>query len=94
MCFHFSRFKNYAAISFISKKKLQLRSVLRFIYINKKAHRGKPDELNTIFPCLLSFDLTYLFPTCRDGIGTLSRLLTETGCQGFIGPRPSAFLDK
>jgi hypothetical protein len=39
--------------------------------------------------------LTYLAPTfnIRDGIGTFSRQKRD-GCQGFIGPLPSAFLDK
>jgi len=35
--------------------------------------------------------LTYL-SLLRGGIGTLS--LRGTGCQGFTGPFPSAFLDK
>jgi hypothetical protein len=33
------------------------------------------------------------FRRLADGIGTLSRL-RGTGCQGFTGPLPSAFLDK
>ena len=49
-----------------------------------------------------SLDLTYLSRYIhRDGVGTLPSLRTGfslsaavAGCQGFIGPYPSAFLDK
>jgi hypothetical protein len=57
-----------------------------------------------------ALDLTYLSRLWRDGIGTFPSLrsgdkqrseerfvnLSEAkgGCQGFIGPLPSAFLDK
>jgi hypothetical protein len=42
-------------------------------------------------------NLTYLSRQKRDGIGTFSMFCdtqTTAGCQGFIGPLPSAFLDK
>lgn len=50
------------------------------------------DELLHIRRCS-SWNLTYLSRHTRDGIGTFLRF-TEVGCQGFIGPLPSAFLDK
>ena len=38
--------------------------------------------------------LTYLSQLIHwDGVGTLFRV-SRTGCQGFAGPFPSAFLDK
>jgi hypothetical protein len=45
-------------------------------------------------------DLAYLSRLWRDGIGTFPHFVRndkerfEVGCQGFIGPLPSAFLDK
>ena len=62
---------------------------------NKKAHPIKSDELVMFSNCLSCIsDLSSLF---RDGIGTFSQYpawLNERGCQGVIGPLPSAFLDK
>lgn len=41
----------------------------------------------------LSFDLTYLSRHAGMELAPCSAF-RETGCQGFIGPLPSAFLDK
>ena len=66
---------------------------------HKKSSSGESEELSTILvnDCR-AVNLTYLSCTSacsvRDGIGTLYRWLNETGCQGFNGPLPSAFLDK
>ena len=43
---------------------------------------------------ILKLESDLSVPYVRDGIGTLFRFLNGTGCQGFAGPLPSAFLDK
>ena len=53
--------------------------------------------LNIFRAILSSWDLTYLSRNfLRDGVGTLHAIAKQlnAGCQGFIGPFPSAFLDK
>ena len=65
-----------------------------FVYDKQKSSPGKSDELLNIFCVLLkAWDLTYLsLALTKAGVGTLQKNLA--GCQGFIGPFPSAFLDK
>ncbi len=50
------------------------------------------EELLIYFVKYLKLVLTYL-SAAADGVGTLFGL-RRTGCQGFIGPLPSTFLDK
>jgi len=80
----------------------------KYYLLIKKAIKkltGKPDELNILKYCL-QLDLTYRpRPKTRwnwhlsitafwrtSSLVTLSQ--AKGGCQGFIGPLPSAFLDK
>ena len=62
----------------------------------KKLSRQIRRAFNILIKIDESLDLTYLsrnYP--RDGVGTLPGPQCGTaGCQGFIGPYPSAFLDK
>jgi len=60
----------------------------------KKPYRKNQKGFTYAKRLSVGFDLTYLSRRLRDGIGTLLRFKNETGCQGFTGPLPSAFLDK
>ena len=61
--------------------------------------KSSSDESEELFKYVVdsiveAIDLTYLSPIfIGAGRGTLSHFHV-TGCQGFIGPFPSAFLDK
>jgi len=59
----------------------------------KKSSPDKTDELLNILKSIRSYISGLSFPYARDGVGTFSRA-GGRGCQGIIGPLPSAFLDK
>lgn len=60
-------------------------------------HKSSPDRSDELvyIEYFKAWDLTYL-SAVAGGIGTFSDLPLGNliGCQGFIGPLPSAFLDK
>jgi hypothetical protein len=61
---------------------------------HKKSSSDSQKSLNISRCDNKAFNLTYLSRYIqRDGVGTLPRF-RGTGCQGFFGPFPSAFLDK
>ena len=75
--------------------------------INKKAHPIDQMSFEYFVEHIskLESDLSVPSIYCRDGIGTFPHQTqmidffyhpesVEGGCQGFIGPLPSAFLDK
>jgi hypothetical protein len=64
---------------------------------HKKSSSVNQMSFNILRKVFKAVDLTYLFRQLADGIGTFAVVCethTTAGCQGFIGPLPSAFLDK
>jgi hypothetical protein len=73
------------------------------IIINKKAHPISQVSFEYFEKLFLSLNTDLSIPILSGGIGTFSFALhrfylypgeQRIGCQGFIGPYPSAFLDK
>jgi hypothetical protein len=60
-----------------------------------KSSSDKSEELECFLNEVSKADSNLSFPDLRRGwIWHLVPIETGTGCQGFIGPLPSAFLDK
>ena len=61
----------------------------------KKAHpTNQMSSLILLINILKTLSLTYLSRNCGMELAPFPSTLDWIGCQGFIGPLPSAFLDK
>jgi hypothetical protein len=65
--------------------------------VNKKAHQINQVSLKLCAvdcACYIKLYADLSFRNNAEGVGTFITIKNCKGCQGFIGPNPSAFLDK
>jgi hypothetical protein len=65
--------------------------------LNEKSSSDTSEELSICWNIIVeALNLTYLSRLCGLELAPYSSdcMQSEAGCQGFIGPYPSAFLDK